>query len=107
MIVKNPKLLKAFSGPGLCGYCGRFCRDREPHHVQTRGMGGGGRIDLEINLISLGCAFCCGCHRNHHNGQFPLTIDLEALIAIREDMPVDEIRAEIRRIRNLPRGSEL
>ena len=79
--------LPQFRGPGRCELCppeGR-CGEREPHHVIARGMGGADELNLPINLISLGCCWCCGHHRRYHAGQVDKWDVLEA-VARREGL---------------------
>lgn len=99
MIIKDEKLLNEFRGAGRCEWCKASCRRREPHHVATRGMGGGGRLDIRINLVAL----CCRCHQLHHWGQFPITCELKAIVAARESRLQDDIEAEIAALRKMRR----
>lgn len=65
MKIINPDLLREMREPGHCGWCGRYCRLREGHHLQARGFGGGCRLDVRCLMISLGSSlmFSCNCHR--------------------------------------------
>lgn len=83
MIVKNEKLLKSMRESGLCEWCGVWCERREPHHIHARGMGGGSRLDIPINLVSLGTAGDCSCHAGAQRGNPPKDI-LLAIAAERE-----------------------
>ena len=50
-----------------CEICGQRT-NIEPHHINTRGSGGG---DIRENLIQL----CTQCHINTHSGQYPTKDD--------------------------------
>jgi hypothetical protein len=91
MRIVDEKLLDQFRAAGPCSWCREHCQRREPHHIHTRGIGGGGRLDVAINLVSL----CLRCHRSHHDGNEPLTCDLKAIVAAREGRLQDDIEAEI------------
>ncbi len=52
-------VLRLYRGPGRCALCGTFSPQREAHHVFSRGAG---RLDIPINLVSLGGAWSCQCH---------------------------------------------
>lgn len=78
-------------------YC-EYCRGRatgEPHHVFTRGSGGG---DIRENLVQL----CGSCHTLAHDGGIH-QMALVALIARREGKTKDEIV----RINRLAQGREI
>lgn len=62
MRIINPELLKAFHLPGPCELCGRMCKEREPHHVIAKGMGGGRRLDSVYNMVAVGRGHACPCH---------------------------------------------
>lgn len=80
-----------------CCWCGRS-GPSQPHHLTTRGMGGGSRLDVAINLAPL----CHQCHRDHHDGHQPLTVDLLALVAGREGTMQYTIEAAIALLRRVP-----
>lgn len=103
MKVIDEELLKTCRTSGLCEYCGKSCRSREPHHLFCRGIGGGGRLDIPINLLALGAAFECPCHRLFHAGKISRLQMLEK-IAEREGRTADDIEAEIRLISRTPKG---
>lgn len=93
MKIINKPLLREFAalpwcerclGPGPC----------QAHHIFGKGMGGGRRFDIPINLIGL----CVECHVAFHNGR----IDREELLAIvarREHTTPEAIQEEIWRLR--------
>ncbi len=83
-------LLDEFRGPGRCEFCRRWCVAREAAHIVTRGFGGWSRMDIRINLVSLGSAYECGCHYHAHQGGRPTITDLLVIVAAREGRtPVD------------------
>ncbi len=94
MQVIDPKLLERFRQGGRCEWCGAWCPCREPHHIFSKGMGGGSQLDIRINLISLDRK----CHDAVHRGDI-LRIDLLAVVAAREGTTQDRIVEEIYRIR--------
>lgn len=95
MKMVSEKTLKSFRTPGSCEWCHRFCPDgRDPHHYWLkRGMGGGFRLDVRINLISL-CRFC------HIAAEWG-GISKRALLRIvsrREGVPCEEIERTLREL---------
>lgn len=77
MIVKDEALLDEFRGPGLCQFCGKWNKVREPHHWKPKGAGGGSRLDIRENIISMGFVWGCGCHDKAENAK----ISREAVLA--------------------------
>lgn len=98
MKIIDEDLLAEFRTPGKCDLCGKRCRTREPHHVYGRGMGGGGRMDIPINLLGLGGPFECGCHRAYHDGKIGRE-DMLSAVAKREQTTSELIVDEINRLR--------
>lgn len=100
MRIEDKGLLREFALKRRCEYCGKTTPGvlADPHHLFARGMGGGGRLDIRINLISL----CREDHNAVHAGHIMRT-DLLALVAQREGTSQDEIRAEIARLRKAPK----
>lgn len=96
MIVKNAPLLKQMSRRP-CELCGAV-EGTAAHHLWTRGMGGGGRLDVPLNLITL----CWACHRKHHDGHIRRDL-LVKTVAWRESTNPEALEAEIHRLRRLPR----
>lgn len=94
MKIIDEALLQEFRDKQRCEWCGRV-GIVQPHHLWARGMGGGGRLDVRINLIAL----CANCHSRHHQGGRPLKCDLLADVAAREGMMQDDIEREIYRLR--------
>ena len=72
-----------------CEICGQRT-NIEPHHINTRGSGGG---DIKENLIQL----CTQCHINTHSGQYPTKDDCLNRVAEREGITYDEAYAINRR----------
>jgi len=70
-------------------------------------MGGGGRLDIDLNLIALGGEFDCNCHGEHHAGNQPLRCDLLAIVAKREGCLQTDIERTIHAIRRLPKGTDM
>jgi hypothetical protein len=108
MIVKNEKLLATFRGPGQCEMCGKS-GFKVPHHIKPKGHGGGSRLDIRINLISLLDDFDCSCHSDWHDGRGK---DWEkgkpgflAVVAAREDCLQGEITECINLLLRLPKDA--
>lgn len=70
MIICDDARLKRGRESGLCEICLRPCRVREFHHWKPKGMGGGSRLDVAINLIDVGSTrnFECHCHTQCESG---------------------------------------
>lgn len=103
MRVKDENLLALFRGAGPCGWCNRWCRERHPHHLFGRGMGGAWRLDIRVNLIALGGPFDCNCHGQVHQGHIQ-RCDLLAVVAAREGVQQADIEAEVYRLRRERKG---
>ena len=101
MTVDDADLLDEFRRKPRCEWCNARSRHGlDPHHVFARGMGGGGRLDVRINLVSL----CRTCHGEVHGGRI-MRRDLLAIVAAREGMLQDDVEREIYRLRRLPKGA--
>ncbi len=105
MRVVDEDCLNVFREKPRCELCGRALYARaHPHHIHSRGAG---RLDIPINLVSLGGYVDCNCHGAVHAGK----VTRDALIAIaarREGYTVEEVREEVFRIRRLDReGKEI
>ncbi len=101
MIIKDQALLREFSGLKFCEGCGQqaFC---EPHHITKRGMGGGSRLDVRWNIVALGGAFFCGCHKKADAGQ--ITKDtLYRVVASREGKTLLWVKNTIKRLLRAPK----
>lgn len=93
MIIKDDDLLHAFRLQTRCEWCGQPTPGCDPHHLHARGLGGGSRLDIAINLIGL----CRRCHNDCHAGNVTSS-DLRAVIARREHTTQDAIQTEIWRL---------
>jgi hypothetical protein len=93
MIIISEATLDLFRGPGPCENCGKWCRRREPHHYKPKGFGGGSRLDMPENLISLGSTpnWECQCHNLAEAKKIPPEKIL-ATIAKREGKTPEEIK---------------
>lgn len=104
MTNKDESLLDQFRGPGLCEYCGRPCLRLDPHHIFSRGMGGGSRLDHRLNLMGLGGFENCNCHGKHHNGKITRE-ELIKKVAAREGMTPAQLKDELHRLLREPNDS--
>ena len=62
-----------------------------------------GQLDIRLNLVALGKAFQCGCHREFHDGK----IKREAFVSVvarRERVTVEVIERVVYALRFLPRA---
>lgn len=100
MRIINEALLIDFRLLGRCEHCRKPLPVLEAAHLFTRGMGGGSRLDIPINLNGL----CRVCHQMHHDGNLPRAHLLE-VIAQREQVTVDQIEREIFRLQRLDKDS--
>lgn len=98
MIIKNEALLREFRRKDRCELCHRLGHV-QVHHVYCRGLGGGHRLDIRENLISL----CWRCHRLFHDGLLRRDHFIE-IIAYREGRSVEDITGTILRYRNAKKG---
>ena len=74
-----------------CDLCKSNRMWREAHHIVTRQMGGGRRLDIKENLLSV-CAIYC------HNRAGELSRDIQfQLAANRENMTAAECRETVER----------
>ena len=100
MEVHNPELLRQFREKGKCEFCGqRSGTGLDPHHIFSKGIGGGSQLDVAINLIAL----CRMCHRYYHNGKI-YRQELLEIVAKREGTTLEAIVDEIYRLRRTPKG---
>lgn len=103
MRIECESVLDRFRGPGRCELCGKHCRAREPHHHIRKGMGGGATMDVSINLVAVGVAFQCDCHRRTHDGN-AANADVLAAIAKRERAEPEEIEESLWVLQRLRKG---
>lgn len=85
-----------------CEWCSSSTIPTQAAHVFTKGMGGGGRLDLNINC----CALCTHCHAKHHAGHDPTPDKLVELIALREKTTPDNIRFAVRDLRRISKPAD-
>ena len=117
MKIINETLLKIFRSPMAltCDWCGRV-GPVEACHRQARGIGGGSRLDIRINILSMGTAFGCSCHRKQHDGTLTVILGviltaeevsdrMLAIIARREHLSEVQVREEINRINRLDKDA--
>jgi hypothetical protein len=76
--IVDERILERFRLKWKCEWCGKR-GPVDPHHLFGKNMGGGTRLDVPINLISL----CRTCHQDFHDGRI-MRCDLLAVIAARE-----------------------
>lgn len=99
MQVIDGKLLDAIKEEPCC-WCGN--RPADPHHIFTKGMGGGAQLDIQENVVPL----CRTCHDDYHaarkgkRGRL-LKIDLIAIAAARCRTTQESIKAKITELRRL------
>ena len=100
MRVVDKALLAVFRSAQRCEWCGKATPEGcHPHHLWGRGLGGGSRLDIRLNLAAL----CARCHRLHHDGHRPLKCDLLAIVAAREHTTQDRIERVVYKIRRTPK----
>lgn len=100
MRVVDDKLLSEFRHAPRCAWCNALTPGgTEPHHLWSRGLGGGGRLDVRVNIVSL----CQRCHREHHNGHAPYRHQLLRVVAAREGKLPREVEAEVLALRRRTR----
>jgi hypothetical protein len=99
VIYRDEKVLAAFRGAGKCALCGTWSPQREAHHVHSRGAG---RLDLPINLISLGGAWSCSCH---YQAQRYLTARVRVIeaVAYREGLDAEFLARQVPWMRRQPK----
>jgi hypothetical protein len=100
MKIKNERTLDKFRTPRSCENCFKPCKP-DPHHLWQKGLGGGGRIDLAINLIAL-CRV--PCHMDLHAGLIERDT-LLGIVARREGTSKSAIESVIDMIRRLPKDA--
>lgn len=94
MKIVDEKALALFRGPGRCELCGGWASERDAHHFwYKRGLGGGSRLDVVLNLVSLDRL----CHNMAESGPAVQAIKqrLLEIVARREGRSEAEIVAEL------------
>jgi len=104
MIYTSEETLDLFRGPGTCAFCLAKCRARQPHHIRPKGHGGGSRLDIRINLISLGHPLECPCHDGFHSRNSPTVAEFRQIVARRERCLQCEIELVVNLILRLPKN---
>ena len=90
MRIVDDALLQEFRAAWKCEWCNKPTPSGcDPHHLFARGMGGGGRLDVRINLISL----CRECHTDLHDGKIG-----------RDQLAVVIVEREIWRLQRMAKG---
>ncbi len=109
MVIKDDAVLAKFRGPGPCEGCKKYFRQRDPHHILRKGIGGGSQLDHPWNLLGV----CRRCHDKIHaatlliKGRRATREDLFALVAIRESVPQHVVEEKLYELRRLPKGGKL
>jgi HNH endonuclease len=101
MIVINEDILQYFRGRRRCELCDRAIPEGEsahPHHAQQRGIGGGSRLDVALNLL----AACWDCHGDLHT-RAGKDASVE-VIAYREGLLPEQVQEAIWRLMRRPKG---
>jgi HNH endonuclease len=101
MRIEDKGLLREFGLKKRCEFCHQPPRRGtllDAHHLFARGMGGGGRLDIRVNLVAL----CRSCHTDTHAGHI-IRAALLAIVAQREGVMQDDIVTEIARLRRADR----
>lgn len=96
MVIADESVLAEFRRGGCCERCWeRSYPGRDPHHIEPRGMGGARRLDVHINLISLGHTHACGCHLGATENRIRKR-EFFQIVAAREGLPVDAVEQAVR-----------
>ncbi len=96
MKIISEATLKLFRGLHRCEWC-RGLWHCDAAHVFGRGVGGGFRLDVPINLVSL----CRPCHDAHHAGREPTRSDLLAIVAARHNLLQPVVEEALKLLRRL------
>lgn len=92
-----PELMERFRRKRRCEWCNcPLPNGADPAHIFSRGAG---QVDIAGNLVAL----CRKDHNRNHAGLEPTPKQLLALAAKREGTTPEAIRAEVYRIRRLPK----
>ena len=100
MIWEDDKMLSLFRLAFSCSYCRQPTPGgTDPCHVITRGVGGGTRLDVPLNLVSL----CRTCHNENHAGRSPTREELCELVGERYGYKSHEVLARLHRMIRAPK----
>lgn len=100
MKILNESTLDQFREQTRCELCNRTVGGCEPHHWYARGMGGGHRIDVALNLVGL----CRYCHQRCEDGVIPRRLVL-LHIANRHSTTPDAVEEALWLLDRMPRGT--
>lgn len=105
MIHKDEELLAELRRPGPCWWCGHMFSRRDPHHVEPKGIGGGKRLDVPLNLFPMGPSGPGGCLCHQLAQENKITREsIEAVLASRLGLLQGQIRAAVHRLLRAPKG---
>lgn len=110
MRIEDEAVLREMRGPGRCEWCGAYGPHREAAHILARGLGSGSRLDIPLNLVSLGIggwvgyAAVCVCHNDSHNGKRPTTEDLLTISGKKVGATWQEVRAVLWMLKRIPKS---
>lgn len=98
MRIVDYALLERMGSSRVCEYCGRRLKHKgEVNHIISRGLGGGHRMDIPLNLTLLGSPWDCGCHEAYHHGRIARD-ELVWIAAIREHYLFEDAWEELRAV---------
>lgn len=104
MRIVDDNLLDYFRSRPRCEYCGHASPGRlDPNHVYARGIGGGSRLDVVLNLVALCPGWTGGqCHDKYHNGRISRA-ELWRIIETREGLEEGQAEAAVHRLLRTPK----
>lgn len=106
MIRHDETLLFYFRSKHLCEWCGKerlFAESFDPHHIEARGMGGGKRLDVALNLMAVHRL----CHSEIEAGGAKAKRKCLEIVAKREGLSgPDEVQEAIYRLLRTPKEDE-
>ena len=100
MILEDEPLLENFRNKKKCECCGRKCKSTDAAHIIPRGLGGGGRVDIPGNLVSL--RRWCHSHQGLAGG--PSLDDLKRIVEKRDGVQWSEVEEAVHAIQRLPKN---
>lgn len=101
MQVFDDALLDVFRAKRRCELCGVGIEyvKAEPHHIASKGMGGGGQLDIAMNLL----ATHLGCHHAIHLGRVDRRV-VWFIVACREHLATwEEAYYHVMRVQAAPK----